>query len=619
MSPTKSIAIITGSVGSHLLERAIKSVNALNVPDGVTISHLLVADGHRYVESVQRIADRYPPIDRPNIQRHVIALPENTGGDGYLCHRIIAGFSFLTNCDYITVLDEDNELEPCHIIAHLNAIGPHRWSFTLRTIIDAESRVVCHDTCESMGNVRPTCLPPGDDRLIDTNCYMLRTDLARELAPLWVVKAREPGKLEADRQICQTLLRHEPRGGSTREFTVRYRAAVRETTGETGGSVSTAFFTLGNASMRPWTPENVDLYVFHFDADQTRRVLLLGPKNPLAEWCLTIFDDVENVNLIDGFECLEYLPTDAVCLVNMCHPASLPLDFLKQLKETTHPDLKVILATLEGPNIRHENQWQASFLSRYVDILMTFSRPFLDDDSIRTMYWPHNARFLSRVTLPHVIRENTGPGTGTIAMVLENRPNDGTYTVHTTSTATALDHLRQKFATGIGPSLTVVGRGWNVFCDQERKAGRPSPTLGYDMPRHLDDKTPIDTYVHHDFGLIIENCGGAGAVGYVSEKFSDCLVAGAIPVYWGESIDPVGPYACMLEGKGIWWLDARDCLSVGDEAMPYGQKLRLFLETFTPERIAEMKSHVRQHREAYLLEVGSMAYATAVSECLKFL
>ncbi len=616
MSPKTSIAIITGSTGSHLLERAITSVNALHVPDGVSISHIVVADGHQYVETVTGIVNRLEP-NHSGISRHVLSLPENTGGDGYLCHRIIAAMSFLTNAEYITVLDEDNELDPCHIIAHLNAIGPLRWSFTLRTIIDAESNVVCHDTCESMGNIRPTCISPLD-RLIDTNCYMIRTDLARELAPLWIVKARDTGKLEADRQICQTLLRHEPRGGSTREFTVRYRAAVRDGTTQTGGSVSTSFFTQGNMNTRPWVSEHTDVYVFHFDSEQTTRILAPGPKSPMEEWCLTIFDDVKGVNFMHGYECLEFLPTDAVCLVHMCHPASLPLDYLKQLKETTHPDIKVILATLEGPNLRHQNQWQASFIKRYVDVLMTFSRPFLDDDSIRTVYWPHNARFVNRDSLKHVLRENQATGTGTIAMVLENRPTSGSYMVHESVPTTSLDHLRRRFATGIGSSLTVVGGGWNAFCDEERTAGRVVPTVGYETQRHLDDKTPVDTYVMHDYALIIENCGGAGGMGYVSEKIGDCLLAGAIPVYWGENIDPVGPYKTLLEGKGVWWLDARGCLTYGDETTPYGQKLRMFLDTFRPEDIQKMKTCVVQHREAYLLGVGSVAYADGVSNALKF-
>lgn len=613
----KTIAIITGSVGSPLLARAIDSVNSLDIPDGVNVSHLVVADGSEFVDNVSNITALHPSRN-PKLTRHVIALPENTGGDGYLCHRIIAGMSFLTNADYITVLDEDNELDPCHIIAHLNAIGPHRWSFTLRYILDAQSNVVCNDTCESLGNIRPTCISPAD-RLIDTNCFMIRSDLARELAPLWMVKARETGKLEADRQICHTLLQHEPKGGSTREFTVGYRAEVRQTTGGTGGSVTTEFFKLGNASVSPWDPESTDVYVFHFDATQTKNVLESGQKNPLAEWCMTIFDSVDGVNLIDGYECLRYLPTDAVCLVNMCHPASLPLDYLRQLKETTHTDLKVILATLEGPNLRHQNQWQASFIKRFADVLLTFSRPFLNDDSIRTVYWPHNARFLSTETLPRVLRENRGPGTGTVAMVLENRETSGTYTVHDDVCARSLDHLRREFATGIGPSLTVVGGGWKAFCDAERDAMRPVPLLGYDIPRHRDDKTPIDTYVEHDFALIVENCGGDGAVGYVSEKFGDALIAGAIPVYWGENIDPVGAYETMMKGKNVWWLDARACLDdqgTGSTG-PLGEKLRAYLDTFSADDISNMKNAVLQHREAYLLGVGSGAYASSVASALE--
>jgi len=619
---TTTIAVITGSTGNKLLAKNLESVNGLDIPPNCRVVHYVVADGPQFVDETKRIVDSHTP-DSARLTRHVIELPENTGGTGYLCHRIIAGLTYLVNQDHLMVLDEDNEVESSHIIAHLNAIGPYRWSFTLRSIIDDTSAHVCYDMCESMGNVRPTCLGP-HDRLVDTNCFMFRVDLARELAPLWIVKAREAGKLEADRLITQTLTRHEPACGSTREFTVRYRAAVRETVGGVGGSVTTDFFKRGNDHLPPWSNDNVDLYVFHFHPDKTAEALKTG-NDPLAEWCLTIFDDVKNasINLIDGYESQHALPVDALCVVNMCHPSTVPLDYLSQLKATTHPDLKVILATLEGPNFRHSDQWSAAFVKKHADVLLTFSKPFLDDPSIVTQYMPHNARFVSASTMHSVLRDNAGPGTGSIAMVLENRGTTGAYTVHDDVPCTTMDTYRARFATGIGNRLTVVGGGWIPFIETETAAGRPVPQLGYSIARHTDSKTPIDTYINHDFALIIENCGGEGATGYISEKIGDALMAGAVPVYWGENLDGVesssGPYAEMQSGRGIWWLDARECLSFGADDAPLGEKLGLFLDTITPERLDEMKSLVRSHREAYLRGVGSQAYANALVDAINIL
>jgi len=612
--PTE-ISIITGSTGNAFLSRNIESVNKLDVPDGVIVKHVIVVDGQVYENDTRRIVDQCSLPPTPRIARQLVVLPENTGGDGFLCHRIIATMSFASNADYMCVLDEDNEVDPCHIIVHLNAIGPHRWSFTLRTIIDAESKFVCDDVCESMGNIRPTCLSPSD-RLIDTNCYMFRMDLARELAPLWMVRARQQNTMEADRRICQTLLAHEPKGGSTREFSVRYRAAVRQGDGNEGGSVTFDFFKHGNARVLPWTSDKKDVYLYHFDAERTELVLRPGAQHdPLAEWCMTMYDEVRSVNWINGYSCLHALPYDAICLVTLCHPSKVPLDHLKHLKESTHTDIKVILATLEGPNARHRAQWTPSWLKAHADVVMTFCRPLLNDPTIPTVFWPHNARFLRHDHFETVLRQNEGRNTGTVAMVLENRDTSGEYEV-CGKTARSLDHKRRSFATGFGPMMTVVGGGWRRWCDEEREAGRPVPSLGYDMPRHMDHRTPIDTYQRHDFALIIENCGGDGAVGYVSEKVGDALIAGAIPLYWGENVDPLSPIGAMMEqGRGKWWIDVREMVSTSDTRC-LGEQLKACLEKMTPDEITVMKDDVLRRREGYLLGVGTRAFSTGLGHAL---
>jgi hypothetical protein len=624
MSTPTSIAIITGSVGGKFLDKTILSVNRLVIPNGVSVRHLIVADGSEFESKIQAVVDQNPPLNE-SLDRRVITIPDNTGGGGYLCHRIIAAMSFLVNTTYMMVLDEDNEVVPHHIISHLNAIGPHRWSFTLRNIIDETSRIVCSDVCESMGNIRPTVLGL-HDRLIDTNCYMLRVDLARDLAPLWMVKAREHGKVEADRRICQTLLEHEPRGGSTRDFTVLYRAQTR---GGGGGSVSFEFFKQGNSKVRAWDPENRDVYVFHFDEKHTREVLDSSTeKKPLSEWCLTIFDDIDlvGVNLINGFECLHALPYDATCLINLCHPSTVPLEYLGNLKKSTHGDMTRIIATLEGPNMRHRHQWDARWVEDNADIMMTYSVPFLRDEKIQTVFMPHNARFVSKRKLPAVLCENRGRNDGSVAMVLENRQTRGSYTVCRDVEAHALDHLRGECATGFGSSLTVVGGGWKEFCQTEERRGRPVPSLGYDIPRHSDTKTSIDTYKDHDFALILENCRGEGASGYVSEKFADALIAGAIPLYWGENIstDFSGVYKRMTLGEGEWWIDIQKHLGSIDENSderenkPLGEKLRAFIRSISPERIAYMKQKVVEYRDEYILDIGSRAYAKSLHEALKY-
>lgn len=623
----ESIAILTATTGDPLLERNIRAVNALRPVDGVAIHHWIVVDGDDFDVRTREIV---ASVDTPShITRHVLTLPENTGGDGYLCHRVIAGASFLLNATHLTVLDQDNEVTPAHLealVAAMRDVPGARWAYTLRSIIDHESNVQCHDTCESVGAIKPTCIHPAD-RLIDTNCYLWSMDLARQLAPLWMVKAREEGQMEADRVVCRTLLLHEPKGGCTRDFTVRYRAGVRQDDDSVRGSVSIEFFRRGILSSPVWDPTKKDVYLFHFDKDHTQKLMKRELKFPLDEWCTTITEDLEKqVNLIDGYKCLDLLPHNAICLVNLCHPATSCLMRLKALKESTHPNIKRVVYMAEGPNMRHQTQWSKEFLDGHANVVLTYTDATLSPEYVKgarftTSRCPHNARFVNKehVRDPRIFRTNAGPGSGTAAMVLENRQGKGEYTIDGVR-YTCVDKLRGDLATGWGPSLTVVGKGWTAFCEAERTAGRPVPTLGYDIPRHTDRKTSLDTYESHDFAIIAENCGGPGAKGYVSEKLGDALLSGCVPVYWAENVPDSETY--LLEGEGTWWVDARRCLpwaaGKGIADKPLGEKLRLFLELeYGPEKLQEMKERVREHRETYLFQRGSKAYSDAVVAVLE--
>jgi hypothetical protein len=624
--PPPTVAILTATTGDPLLAKTIASVNALTPVDGVHITHWIVVDGQEFDTKARDIvaASAHPPS---HITRRVLTLKDNTGGDGYLCHRIIAGFSFLLNETYLCVLDQDNMVHPDHVKAHLTAMreaGDARWSWTLREIVDADGTLQCRDTCESMGSIRHTCLRPGD-RLIDTNCYMWRMDLARQLAPLWMVRARESGKMEADRQVAHTLLTHEPVAGSTRQFTVQYRAGVR---GGDGGSVSLEFFKRGNLSSRPWDPSAKDVYLFHFNDEGTAHILKRSLKFPLDEWCTTIADDLDKrVNLHNGFENLDALPHDAICLINMYHPDILPLDHLHRLKTTTHKKMTRILYMAEGPNKNHATQWTKEFLETYADIVLTYTETMLDESyssTIKTVRCPHNAHFISNEHLrdPRIFRQNTGPNTGTVAMVLENRTGRGTYTIDAVPYI-CTEALRQDMAEGFGPSLTVVGKGWKAWCEAQAEQGRPTPTLGYDSDgKQTDPKSPLDTYQTHDFVLIAENCGGQGSQGYISEKFGDALLSGSIPIYWGETI-PIEGEAMLRSGEGQWWIDARRCIPWAAknnlEEAPLGEKLFRFLQEnhyLNEDIIKIMKERVTVIRQSYLAQRGTKAYADAVCKAI---
>jgi len=344
-------------------------------------------------------------------------------------------------------------------------------------------------------------------------------------------------------------------------------------------SVSKEFFIRGNALFRNMDfEEKGDIYLFHFDAARTAEYLWgKDPKSPLDEWCLTMWDDVRvHWNLLDGFANVQYLPKGSICLVSMCSPETLPLDVFQ-----TRRDITKILYTAEGPNIRHAAQWTKEFLRQTFDTVLTFWQPLLDDPDINTIFAPHNARFLSFPKHNDLLRKNDGPGTGTVSIVLENRLGSAPYSINAVQLK-CLDFLRQQYVTGLR-NVAVHGFGWKEVPNA--------------VPRHLDrEHTPIDHYQKTDFALIVENCD---AQGYVSEKFGDALIAGAIPLYYGNPSTlvslPEGAYIDIHQYKN-------------------GKDLQTHLDSLSPDDILRMKRRILDTREIWLAERGSAMILRAVKQ-----
>lgn len=578
-----SVSVITGTTGSTTLRETIRSVQSQIHPGTLRIEHWIIIDGEEFERPARAVIEKSPAFQSLYYTQHVLVLPENTGGSGYLCHRINAALPWLVNTDYVCFLDEDNEMETDHLRGLMNAIGDARWAFSFRKIIDHTGAVVCLDKCESLGSMSHTVCAT-DDRHIDTNCYLLHRDLAVQLSPLWNVKARQPGQLEADRHVCRVLLSQEPHHGVSRNYSIKYRVSGRH------DSVRDEFFLKGNEvlgrGVGGYDASKKDVYLFHFDPKHTFEYCH-GPdeSSPLGEWCPGMWHGLkETYNLIDGFANLNFLPLGATCLIAMCSPSTLPLDIFK-----TRKDLAKILYTAEGPNIRHKEQWSKDFLTTHFDTILTYWRPLLDDDTVRTIECPHNARFLEFPRHESILRLNKGPGTKSIVMVLERRSLEGTYVIDG-HRLECLDPLRESFATGL-ENLIVYGNGWKDFCDHH-----PEVTLGYSMPRHLDtNHTPIDHYEKHDFALIIENCD---ADGYVSEKFGDALIGGAIPLYYGR---PPG-------------ID-EDCY-IDITPFKTGEALQTFIDTLSDEDVTRMKHTIITKRKAYLEARGRRAIAFAVQRAI---
>jgi glycosyltransferase involved in cell wall biosynthesis len=239
----KSVAVITGATGSPMLLECCASVRAQTYPN---IQHWVVVDGQKYEAAVRSLVTP---------KEVVFVLPENTGGDGYVCHRINGSLPWIINTDYVCFLDEDNAFEANHIEYLMASLsGKKRWAHGLRSIESMDGNYMCDDNCESLGGLSHTVLG-FDDRLIDTNCYLMERTLAIQISPLWHVKARAKGAEEADRSVCRTLLALEPDHGVCRTPSVRYRVGNRS------DSVQSTFFTDGNKKMElDFTKK--DLYLF---------------------------------------------------------------------------------------------------------------------------------------------------------------------------------------------------------------------------------------------------------------------------------------------------------------------------------------------------------------------
>ncbi|MDO4997472.1 MAG: glycosyltransferase [Neisseria sp.] len=213
MKPT--VAIITPSTGRATLRRTIESVRAQTYP----CTHYVFVDGERFHESAQAILQDYPEVQ-------VCYLPMNTGGDErkLLNSAINAAAPFLVKEDLLCYLDDDNWFAEHHVAGLVESLTNNEadYAYALRYFVDEKGETVAKDNLESLGfwaiphvvyevefmddtqNLRRARLqgsPTAKAGLIDTNCYLLRTDLARELSVVWLRDG-----LKNDRNITRYLL-----------------------------------------------------------------------------------------------------------------------------------------------------------------------------------------------------------------------------------------------------------------------------------------------------------------------------------------------------------------------------------------------------------------------------
>lgn len=585
LHPVK-IAVITATTGGEFLEECVRSVQAQTIPN---VDHYVVVDGPEHEARVRSTVNEFE--GRGVVK--VVTVPQNVGSGGWNGHRVYGAMPWLVDprTDFVAFLDDDNRFDPDHLRDLAKAVvgGRVPWGFSLRRIVDAAGRDVCPDNCESLGGICPTVNGPSD-RLIDTSCYLVNRELAIAASPNWNHRFRNPAGTEADRELAKWLLSSAPHV-CVRSHSLQYRV------GSSSRSVTADFFKRGNELMGYDFAAKPDLYVFHFSAEATARFLATRRKRDrsyaLDEWQMTLLNGLDaSHNLLDGYACAPNIPPGAVVYVSMCMPDSVPWSLLEERR-----DLWKIGYTLESPNIRHSAQWDPVLLAKHFDVVLTYWTPLLEDPRVRTVRCAHNTHHLDLDDPLDRQNLRTNEGTGrSCAMVLERRDLSGAYQVPNTRTKLrCLDPLRETLVRDL-EDVTVFGTGWDSACRRN-----PGIKLGHALHRSRDPRSSVDILSEFTFALIVENCD---AEGYVSEKLYDALMAGCVPLYYGNS------FLDIPEGAddGVY-LDLKAFFGSGDID---SRKLRDFLGSLTDDRVAAWKRRVADRREAVLRQVDVHSFAGAV-------
>ena len=572
-----TVAVITPTIGSEYLEEAVRSVALQSVPG---VQHWIVVDGPEHERAVDAAIAGWEA--KTNIR--VVRLPQNVGAGGWNGHRVYGSVPWIADTTHVAFLDEDNFWDQDHLESLLGAMRATKapWAFTLRRVVRPDGSFACEDRCESLGLIHHTVCGKGD-YLVDTNCYLVDRDLAIRTSPVWNARFRDdrPNRPEPDRALCVALASAAP-FAAVRRSTVSYRLGGSER------SVQGGFFEAGNRALglELWKP---DVYVFHFNEAATARFFESRTKEDrsyaLDEWQPSTPRGLGGgFNLMDGYANVVSIPQGSTVLVNMCLPHEMPLEFL-----AARTDVRRVGYTLESPNIRHAEQWSSAFLKKHFDVLLTYWEPLLAGGAIPAVFCPHNTHHLDLENPLDrgVLRRNAGTG-GDVCMVLEHRPGlRGEFDIDGTK-LTCLDPKRGELVEKLR-DVTVVGRGWDTYTKNPSglKVANSASKAG-------DTKHAIDWYSEHTFALVIEN---VDAEGYVSEKLYDALIAGAIPLYWGNVSARLLEHAPELAGL---YVDIKGKTS---------EEVRAIVDGFSAEDVEEFRGRIYARREAVLAKVGVKEFA----------
>lgn len=175
---SEEVTVITPTTGNDCLFSAIDSVARQDYPN---IKHLIVADGPNVKVKHDFLTDVV-----------ITNTPWNTGANGFYGHRIYAAYPQLITSTYTAFLDDDNWYAPDHISSLVCQLekNSNDWVHSLRKVyLDKEdgSGLLGEDNCEAIGRW-PIWFTRGtqqEDFLVDTSCYLFRTEFLRSVSHFW--------------------------------------------------------------------------------------------------------------------------------------------------------------------------------------------------------------------------------------------------------------------------------------------------------------------------------------------------------------------------------------------------------------------------------------------------
>jgi hypothetical protein len=234
------VILITATTGHPYLKECLESVQHQTYPN---LEHIVVCDGPQFETNVHQILQSIPTKLIPTIQMNI---PWNSGANKYICHKIYASIPHLIHepC-YISFLDEDNTITPNHIESMVQTLKEKKciWTYCLRNIMSPKGEFICRDLCESLGKLHSTFISNSHspDYLVDTSCYLVPVEIARQFSECWQRPARSHP--EGDRYFYECLSKHYKQFEPTLKYTLNYRVEGRE------DSVKKDFFLLGNSML----------------------------------------------------------------------------------------------------------------------------------------------------------------------------------------------------------------------------------------------------------------------------------------------------------------------------------------------------------------------------------